>query len=50
MNIVVPIYRGGNKGDPLNYRPLSLSSVITNPKKNTERQMNLEELNEYFDG
>ena len=25
---IVPIYKGGNKGDPLNYRPVSLTSVV----------------------
>ena len=27
-NIVVPIYKGGKKTEPLNYRPVSLTSVV----------------------
>lgn len=30
---------GGNKEEPLNYRPVSLSSVITKLQENTKRQM-----------
>ncbi len=36
---IVPLYKGGSKADPLNYRPVSLTSVVVKvcPEKDKEQ-------------
>src|SRR6218665_292070 len=45
--LIVPLFKNGNRSDPGNYRPVSLTSVVCKVMKRIVKDNVVEHLNEY---